>query len=109
MLHSLLRHGSYDFRATGLGSGPRFAYNEPATDGTSEGEETVAERGWKFVLPMNQYRAHLRLQRVYLRALVQFSCLLELWVIEWFSTLSFSILHEAMNNMASDVFTMRSN
>ena len=53
MLYVLLYHGFDGFRATYLGSGARFAYKEP-TAGTSVAEETMADRGWKLVLPINQ-------------------------------------------------------
>ena len=53
MLCADLYHEFDGFRATNLGSGPRFAYKEP-TAGTSVAEETMADRGWKLVLPINQ-------------------------------------------------------
>lgn len=52
-LYVLHYHGFDGFRGTNLGSEARFAYKEP-TAGTSVVEETMADKGWKLVFPMNQ-------------------------------------------------------
>jgi len=41
------------FLDSDLASVPRFGYKDP-TAGTSACEDTIAERGWKFVFPTNQ-------------------------------------------------------
>lgn len=91
VMSATCHHLFEEFLQSDLESAPRFVYKEP-TEGTSLCDEAIAERGWKFVLPTNQQRAHFKLQRVYLRAFVQYSGLLKLCVMEQFSTLSFSIL-----------------
>lgn len=74
--------GFWSFKIQAV-SGPRFVYKEPSpTPGTSACVDATEVRGWKFVFPINQKRAHFKLQSVYLRAFVQFSCLLKLCVME---------------------------
>lgn len=62
-----ISYGFEEFRAAYFGSGPRFAYKEPAP-GASPGPRfaykepiagtsvvgVIVERGWKFVFPTNQ-------------------------------------------------------
>lgn len=71
-------------------------------------DEDAGDAGWNAVLPISQYRAHLRLQRVYFSALVHFSCRLKLCVIVKPSTLSFSILKcQTQQQSTHRVFTIK--
>lgn len=49
---TFLYHGLDEFRASDLESAMRFVYKEPTAE--TSGDETIAERGWKFVFPTNQ-------------------------------------------------------
>lgn len=65
--------------------------------------DALDDAGWDAVVPISQYRAHFRLQRVSFKAFVHLSCRLKLCVMVSSSTLSFSILYGSLKHFSGGI------